>query len=430
MRRAAAAVTLWGRHPNQRKGGSATSLAGRAWRAAGPLHWPPRDGAATGGPRGGATVPLPPAQPPLSPGPSAYIDPEAHRSYIDPALIDSFGRRHRYLRVSLTDRCNLRCKYCMPEEGEEFAGTSPGGDLLTTEELAYLIGFFVRLGVRKVRLTGGEPTFRKDFGRIVEDLGKINAGMPEPLSIGITTNGVRLKKFLPQLRAAGVRNVNLSLDTLVAAKWPLLTRRPEAWHTRTVEVLREVASQECFRLKVNCVLLKGINDEEIGDFIDLTEHMPLEVRFLEFMPFDGNSWSEGKMVPQAAIVKAINEHSIGRGHGPAERLPPDSLNDVANLWKVPGWRGRLGVIASMTDAFCSGCNRIRMTSNGELRNCLFGEEGWSLRDALRAGASDEALAVAVSTALRSKFHSLGGKRDMHELRERGALSLPMVALGG
>jgi cyclic pyranopterin phosphate synthase len=356
---------------------------------------------------------------------------EAEGSYIDPALIDSFGRRHRYLRVSLTDRCNLRCQYCMPEEGEEFAAPSPGGDLLTAEELAHLVGLFVRLGVRKVRLTGGEPTIRRDFGRIIEDLGKLNAGLPEPLSIGITTNGVRLKKFLPQLRAAGVRNVNLSLDTLVAAKFPLLARRPQAWHARTVDVLREVASQEeHFRLKVNCVLLRGINEDEVGDFMDLTEHLPIEVRFLEFMPFDGNSWNEGRMVPQAAIVAAIHEHSIRRGQGPAERLPPDSLNDVANLWRVPGWRGRLGVIASMTDAFCGGCNRIRLTSDGQLRNCLFGEEGWSLRDALRAGASDAALAVEVATGLQRKFRSLGGKRDMHELRERGGLALPMVALGG
>jgi cyclic pyranopterin phosphate synthase len=228
-----------------------------------------------------------------------------------------------------------------------------------------------------------------------------------------------------------VRNVNLSLDTLVASKFPFLARRNEAYHHRIMETIMKVASQEeHFNLKLNCVLLRGVNEEEVGSFIDLTEHLPIEVRFLEFMPFDGNSWSAGRMVPQADIVASIQQHMEKRGLAPADRLPPDSLNDVARLWRVPGWRGRLGVIASMTNAFCSGCNRLRLTSSGELRNCLFGEEGWSMRDALRAGASDEELAPTVATGVRSKFRHLGGKRDMHELRERGAFALPMVALGG
>mmetsp|Transcript_48773 Transcript_48773/g.136487 ORF Transcript_48773/g.136487 Transcript_48773/m.136487 type:complete len:414 (+) Transcript_48773:94-1335(+) len=351
---------------------------------------------------------------------------------VDPALIDNFGRRHRYLRISLTDRCNLRCQYCVPEEGDEtFHIPTPGGDALTAEELRRLVRLFVGLGVRKVRLTGGEPTVRGDFARIVEDLGELSAGLPEPLSLGITTNGVRLSRFLPQLRAAGVRNINLSLDTLVAAKFPLITRRPLAWHARVFQTLEEVASQEeHFRLKVNCVLMRGVNEDEVGAFVSLTEHLPLEVRFLEFMPFDGNSWSANRLVPQAEIIRAVEQHVDKRGLGPVERLPPDSPNDVARLWRVPGWRGRLGVISSMTDAFCGGCNRIRLTTDGQLRNCLFGEEGWSLRDALRGGADDAALASAIELGVGKKFRKLGGKRDMHELRERGAKGLPMIALGG
>lgn len=350
---------------------------------------------------------------------------------VDPALVDSFGRRHRYLRVSLTDRCNLRCQYCMPDEGEEPLVPNDGGDLLTAEELRRLTSLFVRLGVRKVRLTGGEPTIRGDFARVVEDLGQLNASLPEPLSLGLTTNGVRLQRFLPQLRAAGVRQVNLSLDTLVPAKFPLLARRPQSWHERVLQCMREVASQEDhFTLKVNCVLLRGVNEDEIGDFVDLTEHQAIEVRFLEFMPFDRNGWNANRLVPQADMLAAVERHLARRGLGPPDRLPPDSLNDVARLWKVPGWRGRLGFIASMTDAFCGGCNRLRLTSDGQLRNCLFGEEGWSLRDAVRAGVDDEALTATIASGVRSKFAKLGGKRDMHELRERGALGLPMVALGG
>lgn len=350
---------------------------------------------------------------------------------VNEALIDKFGRRHRYLRISLTDRCNLRCKYCMPDEGEDTVFTpSAGGELLTTEELHRLVSLFVSLGVRKIRLTGGEPTIRGDLASIIRHLGEVSAGAPEPLSMGITTNGVRLRKFLPHFRDAGLRSINLSLDTLVSAKFPLLARRSEEWHQRIMEVLRTVAEQEeHFTLKVNCVLLRGVNDDEIGEFVNLTKDMPLEVRFLEFMPFDGNSWSEGRLVSQDVIVESMQKHLERMGTS-LERLPPDSPHDVANLWKVPGWRGRIGIIASMTDAFCGGCNRIRLTSNGQLRNCLFGEEGWSLRDEIRQGVSDELLTASIATGVKAKYTKLGGKRDMHELQERGALALPMVALGG
>jgi len=285
--------------------------------------------------------------------------------------------------------------------------------------------------VRKIRLTGGEPTIRRDFGEIIENLGKLSKSLPQPLSLGITTNGVRLKRFLPQLADAGLRNINLSLDTLVAAKFPLLVRRDMKWHTRIMDVIHEMTAEGSpFVLKINCVMLRGVNEDELGQFVDLTEHLPVEVRFLEFMPFDGNAWSSNRLVPQSEIVDGMQRHLHQRGLAPAARLPPDSPNDVARLWRVPGWRGRLGIIASMTDAFCGGCNRLRVTSQGELRNCLFGEEGWSLRDALRAGASDEALAGLIATGVRAKFTKLGGKRDMHELRERGALGLPMMTLGG
>jgi len=347
------------------------------------------------------------------------------------ALIDNFGRRHRYLRISLTDRCNLRCKYCMPEEGDDTLVPNKNPVLLTTEELLRVLSLFVDLGVRKVRLTGGEPTIRSDLDHIVGHLGDLSSRLPEPLSLGITTNGVRLRKFLPHFQAAGLRNINLSLDTLVSAKFPLLARRPQEWHERVLKVLEDVAAaDEHFTLKVNCCLLRGINDDEIGDFVSLTEHMPIEVRFLEFMPFDGNSWSANRLVPQDAIIKTMQDHLFDRAGKLAERLPPDSPHDVANLWKVPGWRGRIGIIASMTDAFCGGCNRIRLTSDGQLRNCLFGEEGWSLRDDIRNGASDEMLTSTIASGVHAKHPKLGGKRDMHELQERGALNLPMIALGG
>lgn len=318
----------------------------------------------------------------------------------------------------------------MPEEGEDDFEPATNTELLSTDELLRVMSVFVGLGVRKIRLTGGEPTIRKDLDRIMEHLGELRANCPDPMSFGVTTNGIRLKKYLPHFRAAGLRNINLSLDTLVPAKFPLLARRPQEWHNRVMKVVEQVCDQEdAFVLKVNCVLLKGVNDEEIGDFVSLTQHMPIEVRFLEFMPFDGNSWSSNRLVSQTTMIGRMQEHLSGLGTK-AERLPPDSLHDVANLWQVPGWRGRIGMIASMSDAFCGGCNRIRLTSSGELRNCLFGEEGFSLRDAMREGANDEQLIETIVPGIKKKYFKLGGKRDMHELKERGKLALPMVALGG
>lgn len=360
---------------------------------------------------------------------SSFVEPACFPRIeeVDPSLIDQFGRRHRYLRVSLTDKCNMRCKYCMPEDNEEPLDSTSDPSLLTATELHRLVSLFVDLGVRKVRLTGGEPTIRKDFPEILENLGQLNARVP--LSLGITTNGVRLLRLLPKLHSAGVTNLNLSLDTLVGVKFPLLTRRPEKWHTRVMEAMQAAGQDPRFRLKVNCVLMRGVNEDEIGDFVNLTEHLDIEVRFLEFMPFDGNSWSAGRLVPGDEIIGTMQKHLQNRDLF-ATRLPPDSLNDVARLWKVPNWKGRIGLITSMTDAFCGGCNRIRLTAEGEVRNCLFGEEGWNLRDQLRAGADDAALVKTIATGVGKKFSKLGGKRDMHELQERGSKALTMMTLGG
>mmetsp|Transcript_47236 Transcript_47236/g.101680 ORF Transcript_47236/g.101680 Transcript_47236/m.101680 type:complete len:467 (+) Transcript_47236:209-1609(+) len=350
---------------------------------------------------------------------------------IDPALIDSFGRKHRYLRLSLTDKCNLRCQYCSPEEGEEAKMPTTDGVILTGEEISRLTRIFVGLGVRKIRLTGGEPTIRGDFGQIVRDLGALRRETPHDLSYGITTNGVRLLKYLPDLADAGLVNINLSLDTLVAAKFPLLVRREKKWHDRVMKALYQMLEEESpFKVKINCVLLRGVNEDELGQFVDLIEKYDVEVRFLEFMPFDGNAWSANRMVPQAEIVEGIQRHLASRGAPQAKRLPPDSINDVANLWGVPGFKGRIGIIASMTDAFCGGCNRLRVTAHGEMRNCLFGEEGWSLRDRLREEACDKAMAQVIAEGVKAKHAKLGGKRDMHELKERGAFALGMMSLGG
>eukprot|EP00437_Effrenium_voratum_P059516 CAMPEP_0181509536 /NCGR_PEP_ID=MMETSP1110-20121109/60394_1 /TAXON_ID=174948 /ORGANISM="Symbiodinium sp., Strain CCMP421" /LENGTH=192 /DNA_ID=CAMNT_0023639095 /DNA_START=108 /DNA_END=683 /DNA_ORIENTATION=+ len=192
----------------------------------------------------------------------------------------------------------------MPEGGEDVFTPTPGGKVMTAEELRRIMQLFLQLGVRKVRLTGGEPTIRSDFGRILEDFGELNVRLAEPLSLGITTNGVRLKRFLPQMKSAGLRNINLSLDTLQPAKFPFLAGKPMEWHARIVETMYAIAAEDrWFQLKLNCVLLRGANEDEIGAFVDLTEKLPIEVRFLEFMPFDGNSWSANRLVPQAEMLQ-------------------------------------------------------------------------------------------------------------------------------
>ncbi|KAJ1972696.1 hypothetical protein H4R35_004534 [Dimargaris xerosporica] len=292
-------------------------------------------------------------------------------------LTDRFQRTHTYLRISLTERCNLRCTYCMPEEGVPL---TPNDQLLQTEEILYLARVFVAQGVTKIRLTGGEPTIRKDFAAIVAQL---NLLRPLGLrSISVTTNGIALKRKLPHLVANGLDGINFSLDTLDPFKFQLITRRKGM--ERVLECLDQALKYTPdVTTKINCVVTGGVNDDEVGDFVELTRTRPVHIRFIEYMPFDGNRWKSTKLVPSHELLKRIESR-----FGSVDKLT-DAPNDTSRSYRVPGYQGQFGFISSMTDHFCSTCNRIRLTADGNLKVCLFGNAEVSLRDFVRTHMASE-----------------------------------------
>uniref|UniRef100_A0A182P0X4 Molybdenum cofactor biosynthesis protein 1 n=1 Tax=Anopheles epiroticus TaxID=199890 RepID=A0A182P0X4_9DIPT len=304
------------------------------------------------------------------------------------ALVDNFGRFHSYLRISLTERCNLRCKYCMPAEGVQLTQKER---LLTTAEVLKLASLFVAEGVRKIRLTGGEPTVRKDLTEIVAQLKATN---PLLESVGITTNGLMLTRQLVGLQRAGLDAINVSLDTLRAARYEQITRR-KGWDRVMAGI--DLAIQLGYRPKVNCVLMKGFNEDEICDFVELTRDRNVDVRFIEYMPFTGNRWDTEQMVSYRATLDTI------RARYPAFEPLPNGPNDTSKAYRVPGYRGQMGFITSMTEHFCGSCNRLRITADGNLKVCLFGNTEVSLRDALRSpGCSEDDLRCLISAAVKRK----------------------------
>ena len=300
-------------------------------------------------------------------------------------LTDGFQRQHDYLRISITERCNLRCLYCMPEEGIDL---SPSRDLLTAPEIVLLANVFVSQGVTKIRLTGGEPTVRRDIVPLMKQLGDLRRiGLKE---LCLTTNGIALHRKLEAMAEAGLTGVNLSLDTLDPQQFRLMTRRDgfQAVRRSMDRIMAMNKAGAGIRLKINCVVMRGLNDGEINDFVALTQDHDLEVRFIEYMPFDGNRWSTGKMVSFNEMLERI-----GAQYPTLCRTTPDAHhngpNDTSKTYQVPGFAGRVGFITSMTNSFCGGCNRLRITSDGSLKVCLFGNAEVSLRDVLRQANGGE-----------------------------------------
>ncbi|KAI9779519.1 MAG: hypothetical protein M1839_007327 [Geoglossum umbratile] len=289
-------------------------------------------------------------------------------------LTDNFHRQHDYLRISITERCNLRCLYCMPEEGVPL---SPPAHLLTTPEIFYLSSLFVSQGVTKIRLTGGEPTVRRDILPLMKSLGSLRPnGLRE---LCLTTNGISLHRKLDSMVDAGLTGVNLSLDTLDPFQFQIMTRRPgfEAVMKSIERILEMNKLGAGIKLKINCVVIRGVNDREIVPFVEMGRENPIEVRFIEYMPFDGNKWSKAKMMGYDEMLDDI------RKKYPTLRKVQDHRNDTSKTYEVPGFVGRVGFITSMTHNFCGTCNRLRITSDGNLKVCLFGNAEVSLRDILR-----------------------------------------------
>jgi cyclic pyranopterin phosphate synthase len=328
-------------------------------------------------------------------------------------LSDDFGRAATDLRVSLTDRCNLRCSYCMPAEGLDWLA---GPDLLTDDEVVRLVAVAVtRLGVREVRFTGGEPLLRRGLTGIVS---RVAALAPRP-QLSMTTNGIGLAKLAAPLREAGLDRVNVSLDTVSPAVFRRLARRD-----RLADVLDGLAAAVAAGLapvKVNAVLMRGINDHDAAGLLRFCLEHGYELRFIEQMPLDAqHGWRRAEMVTADEIMAALSADFTLQPDDPADRGPAP-----AEAFWVDGGPARVGIIGSVTRPFCGACDRVRLTADGQVRNCLFAREESDLRGRLRAGASDAELA-------ESWRRAVAGKLPGHGINDAGFLqpARPMSAIGG
>ncbi|KAL9039525.1 MAG: hypothetical protein Q9214_004839, partial [Letrouitia sp. 1 TL-2023] len=361
------------------------------------------------------------------PPPSSTISRLSHLQREDPKafshfLTDTFRRQHTYLRISVTERCNLRCTYCMPALGVPL---SPPSHLLTTPEIVYLSSLFVSEGVNKIRLTGGEPTVRSDILPLMRSIGSLKPqGLKE---LCITSNGLALRTKLDAMLEAGLTGVNLSLDTLEPARFEMLTRRrgwEKIWRCfeRLVEVNRLGAG---IKVKLNTVVMRGINESEMLDFVELGRERDVEVRFIEYMPFQGNKWERGKVVSYREMLERV------RTRYPGFYQEPGREGETSKTWQVPGFRGKVGFITSMTENFCAGCNRLRITSDGNLKVCLFGNAEVSLRDLLRKVSAGEPIEEeAMEAVKRVEMERAPGLRNAEEVLGRSERERELLEVVG
>ncbi len=309
-------------------------------------------------------------------------------------LIDPFGREITYLRISVTDRCNLRCTYCMPDHAYHVDRE----EVLTFEEIDRLVGAAVSLGWRKVRLTGGEPLARRDLPRLVEMLGRrkrAENGKPVLSELVMTTNGILLARHAEALKRGGLDRVNVSLDTLVRERFREITGFDKLAEVQ--EGIEAAVAAGLAPVKINTVLIRGTTEEELFDFVELARTRPVDVRFIEFMPFAANAWSLDQLLPSAELRERV------AGRHPLVPVDPPADGGPARTWTAPGWEGRVSFISPISDRnFCSRCNRVRLTSEGMLRGCLLNENEIDFRAALRAGAGPGELAALLVKAVGLK----------------------------
>ena len=328
-------------------------------------------------------------------------------------LTDDFGRKHNYLRISLIEKCNLRCTYCMPANGIVL---NPKASLMTADEIHAIAQTFVNNGVDKIRLTGGEPLLRKDFPEIIAQLASLKT------EISITTNGILIDKHIAVLKQFNIKKINLSLDTMIPSKFQTITLRNQ--FEKVIDNLHLLLNNE-FKIKVNVVLIKGFNDNEIIDFINLTQYLPLSIRFIEFMPFAGNEWDRSKMVSQNEILEQVSNHFL-----PSDvEKQVDEKNFTAREFKIKNYLGSFGIISSITNPFCDGCNRIRLTANGKIKNCLFSNAETDLLTPYRNG---EKLENLIAIAIHNKKKIRAGMNTIDELNNPilHQDNRSMIAIGG
>ncbi len=327
-------------------------------------------------------------------------------------LKDTFGRVIDDLRISLTDRCNFRCVYCMPAEGLAWL---PKREILSYEEILRLAGIFIDLGVRTVRLTGGEPLMRQDIDVLIEGL----TCLEPSLDLSMTTNGFFLKEKVKRLAEAGLKRINVSLDSLQPERFERMVRRDGQLVFKILEGMRLACEVGLAPIKINCVVMRGYNDDELADFARLGRENDYQVRFIEYMPLDAQGeWNMKTVVPGAEILARIHA-----------RFPvvPASGNgsEPATVYRFADGRGSIGVIASVTEPFCDHCNRIRITADGQLRTCLFSLHEHNLKGLLRSGATDEEIADFIVAAVWKK--EAGHKINQPDFIKP---SRPMSAIGG
>ena len=324
-------------------------------------------------------------------------------------LIDGYGRVHRDLRISVTDRCNFRCTYCMPEDGLQWL---PRSEVLTFEEIERVARVLVeRFGIDSIRLTGGEPTLRAKLPVLVEKLAVLQVD-GRPIDLAMTTNAATLAHQVDGLRAAGLRRINISLDTLRHDRFVELTRRDELDHVLTGIDAAVAAGFDS--IKVNAVVMAGVNDDEIVDLATFARDRGVELRFIEFMPLDADGgWQRRRVISRDEIVATIAAvypvEPVSRGAAPAERF------------RYLDGAGHVGVIASVTEPFCESCDRVRLSAEGSLRNCLFALDEFDLRTGLRSGASDDELATIIRSCVAAKWagHAIN---QVHFIRPAKSMS--------
>lgn len=323
-------------------------------------------------------------------------------------LVDTFGRVADDLRVSVTDRCNFRCTYCMPAEGLRWL---PKSEILTFEEIARVVGVFVSLGVRSIKLTGGEPTVRHELPALVRMLREAHAG----LEMSMTTNGILLDRLAGPLAEAGLDRVSVSCDSLMRHRFADMTRRDAL--DRVLAGIEAAGQAGLTPIKINCVVIAGTNEGEVVDFAEWARATGFEIRFIEYMPLDAEQhWERAKVVPSASILEAIDavHPLVSEGHG----TEPSTTYRFTD-----GAPGAIGVISSVTEPFCDTCNRLRITAEGQFRACLFAMEEADLRASLRTGATDDDIAAQIRGAVWAKWE---GHKINHADFKRPSRSMSMI----
>lgn len=326
-------------------------------------------------------------------------------------ITDKFGRIHDYLRISLTERCNLRCFYCMPEEGIKLRDKA---NFMTSEEVIDIAKTFVELGVKKIRITGGEPLIKKDVAHILTELGKL------PIELSLTTNAVLVDKYIDVFKNSGITSVNVSLDSLDEDSFNQISKRN---YFKRIKQNIVLLLQHQFNVKINVVVMRGVNEYEIPDFIKWTQQQNIQIRFIEFMPFDGNHWQWDKKVSFKEIMN-IAESAFGSSNIIKIK---DKPNDTSKNYQLKNALGNFGIISTVTNPFCDTCNRIRLTADGKMKNCLFSK---SETDLLTNYRKNRDLRPIIFDAIISKEKSRGGANAFDYEFLKSMTNRSMTTIGG